>query len=237
MTRIQIQRVEWKFHWLSESKHQPQSWSTLFCSIQLFFLVAFEENFGTFSVSFIFLDILTLLTTFLTSSMTTSGLSDTVLPEASFPSSLVTRLVLVSLTDFVLLTVFLISPLIGADLLGVGMVSKLDERTSGSDKMSAKVDLLLSLTGALWTRPLAILRLELDFDELWELEDGQRDSSGFVEQDDNDDELCCLQNNTIMITSNLRATTYLLFTELLLVNVCLGGPEIDFLDADLKYVK
>ena len=117
-------------------------------------------------MSFIFLDILTLLTTFLTSSMTTSGLSDTVLAEASFPSTLVTRLVLVSLTDLVLLTVFLISPLIGADLLGVGMVSKLDERTSGSDKMSAKVDLLLSLTGALWTRPLAILRLELDFDEL-----------------------------------------------------------------------
>ena len=126
----------------------------------------FGVYFGFLSVSFIFLDILTLLTTFLTSSITTSGLSDTVLAEASFPSTLVTRLVLVSLTDLVLLTVFLISPLIGADLLGVGMVSKLDERTSGSDKMSAKVDLLLSLTGALWTRPLAILRLELDFDEL-----------------------------------------------------------------------
>lgn len=102
-------------------------------------------------MSFIFLDILTLLTTFLTSSMTTPGLSDKVCAPAFFTSAVEVKLLLFSLIVFLLFTLLLqlVSFLLEYDLSSVGIVSKLDEKISGSDKMSARFDLLLSLTGAL----------------------------------------------------------------------------------------
>ena len=115
------------------------------------------------------------------------------------------------------------------------MVSRLDESTSGSDKISARFDLRFSLTGALKSRPFEARLFELDFEEAWELEDGHRDISGFVEQDESEEELCGLPKIDESQKLFIRIKTYLLFAELLRANAGLGGPETDCLDADLNF--